>query len=123
MRSEADLAWEGIFFCILAHVFRFLCDFDGVGEPLGKLMGSFFRDFWDQKAGSNFKGNFERILESLGGNREPRLGLRLGKEESSTPSPPGGGGRIVYASRIPPRPLQACRLGCLDAWRVGSLRG
>ena len=28
MRSEADLAWEGIFFNILAYFFRFLRDFD-----------------------------------------------------------------------------------------------
>ena len=27
------------------------------------------------------------------------------------------GGRIVYASRIPPRPHEAQRLGGFDAWR------
>ena len=31
--------------------------------------------------------------------------------------PVGMGGRIVYASRIPPRPLEAWRLGCLEAKR------
>ena len=28
--------------------------------------------------------------------------------------------RIVYASRIPPRPLEAWRLGRLEAWKLGE---
>ena len=75
MRSEADLAWEGIFFNILADFVRFLCDFDGFREPLGRPKESISRDFWGAKTGSNFKRIFEGILESLGGNREPRLGF------------------------------------------------
>ena len=49
IRSEADLAWEGIFFYILAHFFRFLIDFDGFREPLGRPKESISCDFWGAK--------------------------------------------------------------------------
>ena len=38
-------------------------------------------------------------------------GKWVGRAKFNTPRPMGMGGRIVYASRIPPRPLEAWRLG------------
>ena len=47
-----------------------------------------------------------------------------GRRRSSTPSSSGGmGGRIVYASRIPPRPLGDWIIGCLDDWMFGWPQG
>ena len=46
------------------------------------------------------------------------LGGWGGRARSNTPSLIRWmGGRIVYASRIPPRPHEAQRLGGFDAWR------
>ena len=39
-------------------------------------------------------------------------------EALARPGPEGG--RIVYASRIPPRPLEVWRPGCLEAKRLGK---
>ena len=39
--------------------------------------------------------------------------------QAEGPARPGPeGGRIVYASRIPPRPKEAQRLGVFDDWRA-----
>ena len=43
------------------------------------------------------------------------------KQGSNTPTPSGVGGRIVCASRHPPRPLEAWMLGGLDVRRLGEL--
>ena len=67
MRSEADLAWESIFFNILANFFQFLGDFSGFWEPLGRLMGSIFGVFWGSKKGTNFEMIFETIFSDSQG--------------------------------------------------------
>ena len=55
----------------------------------------------------------------LGGMREASLSflVRKGKQAEAFARPGPKGGRIVYASRIPPRPLEAWRLGGFEAWK------
>ena len=79
-------------------------------------MESISRVFWGPKKGSKFKRIFERILESLGGYREPRLGLRLqvprGKaRENVARRRPTGGGRIEPAEPEPPPAPYICKVG------------
>ena len=77
---------------------------------LGRAVGSIFRDFSKLKKGANSERIFGRLLGSVRGKRGARNRLtprvvRQGKADKDLARPGPKGGRIVYASRIPPTPL------------------
>ncbi len=88
-----------------AHFFACFVIFSDFGSLLGSLLGAFWGHFGEQ----NSEGFLVCILGSP--RREARTPLRLtprvvrlGKAPVCLARPSPGGGRIVYASRIPPRP-------------------
>ena len=90
------------------------------------LRSRFCDDFWVGQKNKNktFLSGFFGTPGPLGGMREASLGgiregkpslVRKGMQAEGLARPGPEGGRIVYASRIPPRPI-----GC---WRLGGLLG